>query len=169
MFINSSNYFYFFHFPQRRLLIHVDIGILNNWITIRCRFRSRSSLARFRSIEEAHCARHEHDFASVDPFERRASPFSSPTGRQAGSLGRQVKLKTFTPALPPHLPLEPGASSYYACNRLYNCLDHGAVPQPVEIRIKFVYSNFEFKFCMIKILRNFNWFQLWENYYKHFD
>lgn len=65
--------------------------------------RRETELIRFRPIEEAHCARHEHDFASGSVRTARFTVFFSycPPGR---SLRRQVKLKTFTPALP-HLLL----------------------------------------------------------------
>lgn len=71
------------------------------------RVRNDSELVRFRSVEEAHCARREHDFpsGSVRPassHEVHCFPLLLPTGR---SLGRQVKPKTFTPALP-HLLLK---------------------------------------------------------------
>lgn len=114
---------------ERANEIHVDIGsrrrtarrIVSQEITIRISSAARSSLS-VSGRSRRRIVRGTSTISLLDPFERRGSPFSSPTARQGRSLGRQVKLKTFTPALPPHLLLEPGASSYYACNRLYNCV-----------------------------------------------
>lgn len=101
--------------------------IVSQEITIRISSAARSSLS-VSGRSRRRIVRGTSTISLLDPFERRGSPFSSPTACQGRSLGRQVKLKTFTPALPPHLLLEPGASSYYACNRLYNCVyDYGAV------------------------------------------